>query len=168
MHNLLIILRVLWSSAEETHSSPGNQIHCHHQRRPWNSSLCCPTIRSWCRSCGPQQGGRPASAGRTADLRLGTVSDIHLIYVSWLKEQSVTTLTLGASPSSDVAGVVVGQDLTGGGEGTQLDVVVESSLGRQTQESNVPPGGQMTHKSVMCPLLSWMCQMFKHTQRGYM
>lgn len=46
-------------------------------------------------------------------------------------------LTLGATPSADVAGVVVGQDLVGGGEGTELDVVVEGGIRGQTQESNV-------------------------------
>lgn len=53
------------------------------------------------------------------------------------------TLTLGATPSSDVAGVFVGQDLTRGGQGGELDVVVERSVGGQTQESNVPPEGQI-------------------------
>lgn len=37
-------------------------------------------------------------------------------------------LTLGATPSTDVAGVVVGQDLIRGRQGTELDVVVESSI----------------------------------------
>lgn len=48
-------------------------------------------------------------------------------------------LTLGATPSSDVAGAVMGQDLAGGRKGGQLDVVVESSFGGQTQESDVAP-----------------------------
>lgn len=51
-------------------------------------------------------------------------------------------LTLGATPSTDVAGVVVGQDLARGRQGAELDVVVESSIKGQTQESNVPPEGQ--------------------------
>lgn len=46
-------------------------------------------------------------------------------------------LTLGATPSADVAGVVVGQHLVGRGEDTKLDVVVEGGLRGQTQESNV-------------------------------
>lgn len=46
-------------------------------------------------------------------------------------------LTLGATPSADVAGVVVGQDLVGGGEGAKLDVVVEGGVRGQTQESDV-------------------------------
>lgn len=51
-------------------------------------------------------------------------------------------LTLSASPPGDVAGVVVGQDLTSGGEGAELDVVVQRSIRGQTQESNVPAEGQ--------------------------
>ncbi len=58
-------------------------------------------------------------------------------------------LTLGATPSSDVAGVVVGQDLTRGGEGAELDVVVERSIRGQTQKSNVIPEGHTT-----CPQVS--------------
>lgn len=50
-------------------------------------------------------------------------------------------LTLGATPSSDVAGVVVGQNLTRRRQSSKLDVVVERSLRGQTQESNVPPEG---------------------------
>lgn len=44
-----------------------------------------------------------------------------------------------ASPSGDVAKVVVGQELAGGREGTQLDVRVQSGLGGQTQQGNVIP-----------------------------
>lgn len=51
-------------------------------------------------------------------------------------------LTLGATPSCDVAGVVMGQDLTRGRQGAELDVVVESSFSGQTQESNVPSEDQ--------------------------
>lgn len=46
-------------------------------------------------------------------------------------------LTLGATPSTDVAGVVVGQDLVGRGKDTKLDVVVEGGVRGQTQKSNV-------------------------------
>lgn len=46
-------------------------------------------------------------------------------------------LTLGATPSADVAGVVVGQDLVGGGKDTKLDVVVEGGVRGKTQESDV-------------------------------
>lgn len=46
-------------------------------------------------------------------------------------------LTLGATPSTDVAGVVVGQDLVGRGKDTKLDVVVEGGVRGETQESNV-------------------------------
>lgn len=46
-------------------------------------------------------------------------------------------LTLGATPSADVAGVVVGQDLVGWGKDTKLDVVVEGGVRGQTQESDV-------------------------------
>lgn len=56
-------------------------------------------------------------------------------------------LTLGATPSGDVTGVVVGQDLTSGGQGTELDVVVERSIRGQTQESDVPPEGQTNMSS---------------------
>ena len=51
-------------------------------------------------------------------------------------------LTRGATPSGDVAGVVVGQDLTEGRQGAELDVVVERSFGGQTQESDVEPEDQ--------------------------
>ena len=47
-------------------------------------------------------------------------------------------LTLGATPSGDVAGVFVGQDLVSGRQDGELDVVVEISVTGQTQESNVP------------------------------
>lgn len=46
-------------------------------------------------------------------------------------------LTLGATPSGDVAGVVVWQDLARGRQSAQLDVVVERRLRGQTQESNI-------------------------------
>lgn len=46
-------------------------------------------------------------------------------------------LTLGATPSADVAGVVVGQDLVSRGEDTKLDVVVEGGVRGKTQESDV-------------------------------
>lgn len=55
----------------------------------------------------------------------------------WLIQSVV--LTLSASPSCDVTGVVVGQDVARGRDGTQLDVVVEGSLRRETQQSNVIP-----------------------------
>lgn len=54
---------------------------------------------------------------------------------------NVHGLTLGATPSGDVAGVVVGQDLVRGRQGGELDIVVESSFRGQAQESNVPPEG---------------------------
>lgn len=57
------------------------------------------------------------------------------------------TLTLGATPSSDVAGVVVGQDLTAGRQSTELDVGVERSIRGQTEESDVPPEGQTNTSS---------------------
>lgn len=45
--------------------------------------------------------------------------------------------TCGASPSSDVAGVVVGQDLTRRREGTKLDVVVQGDFRGQAQKCDV-------------------------------
>ena len=56
-------------------------------------------------------------------------------------------LTLGAAPSTDVAGIVVGQNLTRGRQSTKLDVVVENSIRGQTQESNVPPESQTSRHS---------------------
>lgn len=54
------------------------------------------------------------------------------------------SLTLGATPSGDVAVVVVGQDLTRGGKGSKLDIGVECSISGQTQESNVISEGRIT------------------------
>ena len=48
-------------------------------------------------------------------------------------------LTGSASPAGDVTGVVVGQDLSRGGQGGQLDLGVESSIRGQAQQSDVPP-----------------------------
>lgn len=45
--------------------------------------------------------------------------------------------TGGASPSGDVAEVVVGQDLSRWGQRGQLDVGVEFGVGGQTQQGNV-------------------------------
>ena len=50
------------------------------------------------------------------------------------------SLTLSAAPAGDVAGVIVGQDLTRGRQGSQLDVGVQGSLGGQTEQSDVIPG----------------------------
>ena len=51
----------------------------------------------------------------------------------------VFELTGSATPAGDVTEVPVGQDLSGGGQGSQLDLGVESSLRGQAQESDVPP-----------------------------
>lgn len=45
--------------------------------------------------------------------------------------------TGGASPSGDVAEIVVGQDLSRWGQSGQLDVGVELGIGGQTQQGNV-------------------------------
>lgn len=46
-------------------------------------------------------------------------------------------LTGGASPSSDVAKVVVRQNLVGGGQRGELNVAVQGGAGGQSQQSNV-------------------------------
>lgn len=48
-------------------------------------------------------------------------------------------LTLGAAPSTDVASVVVGQNLTRGRQAAELDVAVEGGWSGEAQESNVVP-----------------------------
>lgn len=48
-------------------------------------------------------------------------------------------LTLGATPSTDKAGVVVRQNLVSRRQSGELDVVIESSIRCQTQEGNVIP-----------------------------
>ena len=51
----------------------------------------------------------------------------------------VFELTGSASPAGDVTDVLVGQDLSRGGQGGQLDLGVESSIRGQAQQSDVPP-----------------------------
>lgn len=48
-------------------------------------------------------------------------------------------LTLGATPSTDIAGVFVRQNLVSRRQSGELDVVIESSIRCQTQEGNVIP-----------------------------
>ena len=50
-------------------------------------------------------------------------------------------LTGDASPPGDVAGVVVRQNLSRGGQGSQLHVGVQSGLRGQLQQGNVISGG---------------------------
>lgn len=54
-------------------------------------------------------------------------------------EGSCNPLTGGASPSSDVAEVIVGKKLARGRQRAQLNVGVQTGLGGQTQQGNVIP-----------------------------
>lgn len=81
-----------------------------------------------------------SSWGQPKSTALKPVMSSHCILAFDVRLNPVR-LTLGASPSSDVAVVVVGQDLTGGRDGTELDVVVQSSISGQTQEGDVISDG---------------------------
>lgn len=58
------------------------------------------------------------------------------------REEVGGTLTGGEAPSGDVAGVLVGQDLIGGGQVAEQHVGVQHGILGQTQQGNVKTKGR--------------------------